>query len=282
MNVKSLNDLEASLAVILSNVTAYYGGNLHAYRPVAVELRKLLCDTRSGSDNSLAERLFPRFCLHPLSGNQSKIDEFTALYIPGKIRFDNRRGSSLSALFNEGAATLPLDKWLQQKMFDASTTMKEFIRSVADKEAAHSDKSYNAILGKTKSVILSDDTLTAKSIVMIGRYFIKTLAIRMVNDNIADIGTYVLCKYDKVGRGAAVLNLPEFAVRVSGGVPIKYEAAPNIEAYFQHDVDKRTVARQILSDYQPSDYFLLLVVDLNSERWLYQLAIKQARQRAIS
>jgi len=272
--MKSLHDLEASLAVISSNVTSYYSGNLHVYRPIAVELRKLLCDTRSGSDNSLVKRFFPDFRLHPLSGNQSRIDKFTVLYIPCQIKFDGRGGGSISTLFNEEATTLPLDEWLQQKMFDFSMTMRDFIRSVADKEGAHSDKSYNAVLGKTKSVILSDDTLAAKTIVVVGRYVVKVLAMRMVNDNIAEIAAHVLGEYNRMGRGAAVLNLSEFAARFSEGVPIKYEAAPNIEAYFQRDASKYEAVQQMLAAYLPSDFFLILVVDINGEIWLYQQAIK--------
>ena len=152
--------------------------------------------------------------------------------------------------------------------------MMSFIRSVADKEGAHSDKSYNAVLGKTKSVILPNDTLAAKNIVAIGCYVIKVLAIRMVNDNITEIATHVLEEYNKIGRGAAVLKLSEFAVRFSEGVPIKYERASNIEAYFQRDASKQKAVQQILATYSPSDFFLMLVVDINGKIWLYQQAIK--------
>ena len=128
MKTKSLNDFKASLAVISSNVAAFHGGNVHAYRPVAIELRKLLCDTRGKTDNSLMKRLFPDFRLHPLSGNQNQIDEHTVLYIPGQTWFDGHGGSSLSQLFNETAPSLLLDEWLEQKLFDFTTTIKSFIR----------------------------------------------------------------------------------------------------------------------------------------------------------
>jgi hypothetical protein len=131
-NVKSLHDLEASLAVISSNVTAYYGGNVHAYRPVAVELRKLLCDAQAKTDNSLIKRLYPDLRLRPLSGDQSRIDKHTVLYIPGRMSFDGKGRSNLSELFNEADPSLPLDAWLEQRLFDYETTVREFIRSVAD------------------------------------------------------------------------------------------------------------------------------------------------------
>ncbi len=274
MNKKSINDFEASLAVIKTNTQAYYAGNLHAYRPVAVELRKLLCDTQGKSDNSLVKRCFSNIWLRPLSGDQKQIDEYTALYIPGQVLFDGQGGSRFTTLFNESGPSLPLNEWLQQKLFDASTTIRNFIRSVADKEGAHSDKSYNAILGKTKSVFLSDDTLAAKTIVAVGRYIIKALALQMVNDNIIEIAAHIINEHNKVGRGAALMNLSEFAARFSQGVPLKYEPASVIEDHFKRDPSNLGPIRQALQTYEPSEFFLILVIDLNSERCVYQQSMK--------
>ncbi len=184
------------------------------------------------------KRLFPDFRLRPLSGNQNRIDEHTVLYIPGQVSFDGRGGGSLSWLFNESAPSLSLDEWLQQKLFDFTTTIKDFLRSVADKEGAHSDKSFNTVLRKTKSVVLSDDALASKAILAIGRYVVKTLAIHMVNDNIPEIGAHVITEYNRIGRGAAMLSLTEFATRFLEGIPIKYEPASTAVAYFQRDPSK--------------------------------------------
>ena len=274
IKMKSLHDLEAALAVILANTNAYYAGNLHAYRPVAVELRKLLCDTQARSDNSLIKRFFPDLWLRPLSGDQKRMDEFTVLYIPGQMKFDGQGGSSITTLFNESAPSLPLDEWLQQKMFDISTTIRDFIRSVADKEGAHSDKSYNTILEKTKSVIISDDTLAAKTIISIGRYLVKALALQMVNDNIVEIAAHITAEYNKVGRGMALLSLSDFAARFSQGVPLKYESASTVEGYFQRDAGKLESIRQTVRAYEPSGFFLILVTDVNGEIWAYQQAMK--------
>ena len=278
MNTKSLHDLEASLSVISTNIAAYHTGNTHAYRPVAVELRKLLCDTMGKTDNSLIKRLLPDFRLRPLAGNQSKIDEHTTMYIPGQISFDGRGGGSLSQLFNENAPSLILDEWLEQKLFDFTTTIRTFIRSVADKEGAHSDPAYNKVLGKTKSVILANDVLTAQAILSMGRHVVKTLAIRMVNDNLDHIGGYITREYNRVGRGIAVLDLTEFTRHFSQGIPIKYVEAPVAEDYFQRDRDmgKRETAKRIIQDYQASDCCILLVVDLNGELWLYQQKLRTA------
>jgi len=274
MKTKSLHDFEASLSIISTNVAAYYAGNVHAYRPVAVELRKLLCDTKGKTDNSLIKRLLPNFMLHPLAGSQNKIDEHTVFYIPGKVSFNGRGGSSMSRLFNEDSPSLSLDEWLEQKLFDFTTTIRTFIRSVADKEGAHSDPTYNKVLGKTKSVFLANETLTANAILAIARYVVKALAIRIVNDTIDQIGSYVAAQYSKLGRGVALLDLSEFASRISQGIPIKYVAAPSAKVYFQRDPGKREAAMKIIQDYQASDFCILLVVDLNKELWLYQQRLR--------
>jgi hypothetical protein len=275
-NMKSLHDLEASLAVISSNVTAYYAGNVHAYRPVAVELRKLLCDTQAKTDNSLIKRLYPYFRLRPLSDNQNRIDKHTVLYIPGRMSFDGKGGSNMSELFNEAAPSLSLDAWLEQRLFDYATTIREFIRSVADKEGAHSDKSYNPILRKTKSVALANNALVASAILSIGRCVVKALAIQLVNDNISEIGAHVISEQARVGSGLAVLNLSEFTAHFLEGVPIRYEPVSNAEAYFKRDPGKSEVAMRLLREHQTSDSFLLLIMDLNGELWLYQQATKTA------
>ena len=273
--MKSLHDLEASLAVISSNVAAYHAGNVHAYRPIAVELRKLLCDTQGKTDNSLLPRLFPQLTLRPLSGNQDRIDKHTVLYIPGRMSFDGKGGSNMSELFNDSAPSLPVEAWLEQKLFDYTTTVKSFIRSVADKEAAHSDKSYNPVLAKTKSVALANNALVATTILSMGRFIVRTLAIQLVNDNIVEIGAYVMNEQARFGRGLAVLNLVEFANHFLQGVPIKYEVASNAEVYFKRDPSKSEVAMRILREHHSSDFFLLLIVDLNGELWLYQQAVRK-------
>ncbi|MHB8909124.1 MAG: hypothetical protein ACYDAA_09650 [Syntrophales bacterium] len=82
----------------------------------------------------------------------------------------------------------------------------------------------------------------------------------------------------RVGSGLAVLNLSEFAAHFLEGVPIKYESSENAEVYFKRDRDpnKMEVAIRLLREHQSSDSFLLLVVDINGELWLYQQAIKMA------
>ncbi|MBS4060896.1 MAG: hypothetical protein KG029_10890 [Bacteroidetes bacterium] len=274
MNIKSWHDLEASIAVISANVAASQAGNIHAYRPVAVELRKLLCDTRNKTDNSLIKRLWPDFNLFPLSGNQKIITENPVLYIPAQIIFNGRGGSKLSELFNEFTQPLDLSEWLEQKLFDNSTTIRSFIRSVADKEGAHSDPDYNEILGKTKSVALADETLTAKVILAIGCQVVKAVSLKIAVDHTNELGEYIAKEYKRICRGVALFYLSGFARNLSQGISITYLSASSAEAHFKGDPGKREVAMRLIQNYESSKFYILLLIDLNNEVWLYQLKLR--------
>jgi hypothetical protein len=267
---KSLNDIEASFSVIASNIKDYYEGNKHAYRPIAVELRKLLCDTNKNKDISLLKRLFPDFRLRPLYGSQNKIDKHTVFYVPGLVYSDGKGFSKIQELINEDAPSLSIDDWLKQKLIDATTTVRDFIRSVADKEGAHSDREYNEILKKTKIVKISTDwAFCDQFIIVIGRYIIKTLAILMLNKDITQVSEYINEQCAKLGRGGAVLDLLTFATKVTEGVPLDYKDKANFGAMFK-DGPERQKAIGLIDSYQLNDVFLLLIKDINDEIWLYQ------------
>lgn len=272
MMFKSLEDIEASFSVIAANVKNYYQGNKHAYRPVAVELRKLMCDTNKNDDISLLKRIFPDFRLRPLHGSQDKIDKYTTLYIPGVIYSNDKGLSKIYELINENAPSLLLNDWLKQKLVDA-TTIRDFIRSVADKEGAHSDREYNKILKKTKTVKISANWLLCDQfIIVIGRYIIKALAILMLNKDISQVSKHIKEQYTKLGRGGAVLDLFAFASNVSGGVPLDYKGKANFVSMVKEGVDRQKVIN-LIDSYHPNDVFLLLVKDINGEIWLYEQRI---------
>lgn len=267
---KSLNDLEASFSVIVSNIRDYYTKNKHAYRPVAVELRKLLCDTSRGSDVSLLKRIFPDFRLKPLRGLQEKMDKHTVLYIPGVIYSDGKGVAKVFELINENAESLPIDAWLKQRVVDSSTTMHDLIRSVADKEGAHSDKTYNGVLTKTKTVKLSENwSLCDQFIIVVARYIIKSVAIYMLNKDIREVSKYIKEQYEKVGRGGAVLDLFTFGFNMSVGVPLEYKDKTSFIAMFKEGAERQKVVT-FVDSYSSNDVFLLAVIDINGEQWLYE------------
>lgn len=252
---KLSNDIEASFSVIAKNVNDYCKGNKHAYRPVAVELRKLLCDKNQGDDISLLKRLFSDFHLKPLHGSQGKIDKHTVLYIPGVIYSNGKGFSKIQELINEDAPSLLIDDWLNQKLIDATTTVRDFIRSVADKEGAHADREYNEILKKTKTVKISTNwALCDQFIIVIGRYIIKALAILMLNKDIFQVSEYIKKKYEKLERGGAVLDLFAFATKVTDGVPLDYKDKVNFVSMFKDGHERQKVI-SLIDSYQPNDVF---------------------------
>jgi hypothetical protein len=74
------------------------------------------------------------------------IDEHTVLYMPARMSFDDRGGSDIDALFHETGPMLALSEWLDQKLFSREVSLREFIRSLADRESAHADPTPNETL----------------------------------------------------------------------------------------------------------------------------------------
>ncbi len=270
---KSFFDLIASLAVIQTNIALYFSGNKFSYLPVAVELRKLLCDTQSGNNNSLIPRLITDFRLNPLSGNQDRIDEFTKLYIPCRIEFDGKGGSKLTELFNENAPRITLDQWLEQKLFDSTMTLRVFIRTIADKEAAHSDKAYNPVLVKLKNVRLPDDTLAIKTIIAIGCFIIKSLALEKIHENRVEISNYINKEFIKVGRGWAIIDLNRFAANYGEGITLEFKQLSDANLFFKFNPSMCTEIINKIQSYDPTLYFILMVKELNREYWFYEIPI---------
>ena len=186
MNInKSIHDLEASLAVMRDNIELFHRGRVHSYRVLASELRKLLCDGRKRSD-SLLPRIFDTTRFHPLIGYISKEQDeeykkrFGAsqldglvLQIPMQISFDDTGKPSVDRLFNLAAVPLELEEWLQQPLLNERITIRELIRSVADKESAHSDMDYNDTLRVAKMVRIVDEDVHLKIIVAIAEYILS-------------------------------------------------------------------------------------------------------------
>lgn len=253
----------ASLQVIGVNVGAYYGGARHAYRPIAAELRKLLCDSQSRRDISLLPQYFPGIQLHPLVGSQLMVDEHTFLYIPSRMSFDGRGSSEMEMLFNESGPTLPVSEWLDQRLFSYKMTLRDFIRSVADKEGAHADKEPNDALKLTKSVFFpGDETLAAKAIIAIARYLVNCCAVRaLVVQERANPGLRV--QIAERGRGVYVLDLHKFCHLGVHALPFDFVPASGISDLPLNDEAKVAALHEHIQLYEPGAEMLLMTVDLN-------------------
>jgi hypothetical protein len=169
---KDINDFQASGNILAINIEMFHKGNRDLYRVIAVELRKLLCDGKQ----SLITRLFPLAMLHPLRGRlPESLKKGLIFHMPAMVSFDGQGGSRIVELFNLKAQPIPLDEWLEQDLFNAHVTLKELIRSVADREGAHSDKEFNETLQLTHSVKLVDEEIHKQHIVAIGEYILKVV-----------------------------------------------------------------------------------------------------------
>lgn len=255
--------LNASLQVIGVNVGAYYGGARHTYRPIAAELRKLLCDTQSRRDISLLPQYFPGIQLHPLVGSQSMVDEHSVLYIPSRMSFDGRGGSEMEMLFNESGPMLPVPEWLDQRLFSYNMTLRDFIRSVADKEGAHADKEPNDSLKLTKSVLFpGDETLAAKAIIAIARYIVNGCAVRaLVAQERAD--PRLRAQIAERGRGVHVLDLHKFCHVGVHAFPFDFVPASGTSDLPLNDEPKVAALHEYVQSYDPGAEMLLMTVDLN-------------------
>ena len=173
---KAIEDLVASRNIMQSNIELFHKGHKDVYRVIAVELRKLLCDGRS----SLLPRLFSTIKLHPLRGaspgsDLSDLMERAVFRMPSLVEFDGKGGSKIIELFDPTKEPINIDVWLSQSLFNKDITIENLIRSVADKEAAHSDKYYNETLKFTKSIKLVSEDIHKQHIVAIGEYVLEVL-----------------------------------------------------------------------------------------------------------
>ncbi|MGR3273820.1 hypothetical protein ACSYAD_01800 [Acaryochloris marina NIES-2412] len=169
---KALEDFVASRNILAANIELFHNGHRDVYRVIAVELRKLLCDGK----NSLAPRMFPNPKMHPLRGRlPPELKKSLVFSMTSQVKFDGQGGSRIIEMFDRRAQMIPLEEWLNQDLFNKEITIKNLIRSVADKEAAHSDKTYNNTLNLSRSIKLVDEDIHKQHIVAIGEYQLEIM-----------------------------------------------------------------------------------------------------------
>lgn len=174
---KSENDFQASIQILEKNLEVYYSGTKEIYRVIATELRKLLCDR-----NPLLSRVRPEFRMHKLhftdllntmpESMKGSLDTF----MPGRLTI--KEGTSKFELLfsksDEGILMAPED-WIKQAIISPEITIRELVKSVADKEGAHSDPEYNDTLIKAKLTKYVSDESHIPIIVAIGEYLLNWL-----------------------------------------------------------------------------------------------------------
>jgi len=164
---KDIHDFLASRDILSANIDMFHSGKRELYRVISVELRKLTCDGKS----TLFPRIIGNVKFHPVRGKFRN----AIFRLPAIIEFDGKGGSRILALFETRAENISLEEWLSQPLFNDSITIRELIRSVADKVSAHSDENYSDTLLFTKSVKIVDEDLHNQYIVAIGEYILNIM-----------------------------------------------------------------------------------------------------------
>lgn len=229
-------ELTECFAVIDTCLATYYKGKKHMYRPLAGQLRILLCDKPP-----LLSRVFPDLTIGtlrpidwfqpshytPFDGNASRIavnhppdQEFLLARMPFLITAFKSGLQVADLEFDAAGKTLLLDKWMDQlvTVHPSDLSLREMVKSVADKGGgAHIDDTVNNALhhmSLTKPAGLGVHILFS---IAVGR-FAQTL------------GLHYAQFVDKFGyRGKLqdiVFDSKHPAVRTSAQVPQELERSP--------------------------------------------------------
>lgn len=101
--------------------------------------------------------------------------------IPGRIYKTDHNITLLNLSFSKEKVLLGINEWVSQLFFAEKISICELIKSVADKEAAHSDNKYNSTLIHCRSWSYNDTNCHILGIYGIAR-FIYDLIINEYSD----------------------------------------------------------------------------------------------------
>ncbi len=172
---KSESDFQAICRILDTNIQGFWSGNKDTYRVVATQLRILLCDR-----NPLLSRVRPDVRLHKLHWtevleNCPSLANGLEIMMPGKLSM-NRDGTSYFELsFAKSKTMLNMKHWVSQPFINPQITVWHFIKSVADKEASHSDPDYDETLVRAKLVKYMEDESHLPCTIAIGEYLVRWL-----------------------------------------------------------------------------------------------------------
>lgn len=153
--------LQDSFAVVDTCLDCIYQGKAHMYRPLAGQLRLLLCDANRGADNSLLAAVYPRLevsSIEPISWSR---DEAGGIRMAQNEAGTNRiaqmplqideyaNGLVVADLLVQKDELLPIARWAEQRLTIHPTRLnvRTVVRTVADKGGgAHVDRNSSAEL----------------------------------------------------------------------------------------------------------------------------------------
>ena len=171
---KNKQDLKNSFILLETHLKTYEEGNFLVYQPMAVELRKLLCER---DPSPLISRVIPNFYLHKLHfagilENSPSLLEGLQNIMPGRFEIINKNIPVFTLLFSKEKKQMIIDAWVDQIFFNEKITIRELIKSVADKEGAHADKNYNDTLLYCKNWSFNNSESHILGIYAISKYIL--------------------------------------------------------------------------------------------------------------
>jgi hypothetical protein len=201
---KAIDDLKATLNLLRDYIESYHQGKQYHYLGIAVQLRKLCCDTQRGAENSLLPKVLQGLTWHPIYESDSKwlnelrtreSDPKARLILASPVVFST--GSpGVHSVVDETLSPISLSPWLDQVIYYGETidgtcgevTIRELIRSTADKEGAHSDEDYNDTLrvvrgAFTNSQFHGQEMIYISMLVRLGEYVLRRTAAYMKEES---------------------------------------------------------------------------------------------------
>ena len=110
---------------------------------------------------SLLPRVFKDIKLHRLHISKILLDcpslaDGLEHMMPGRLEIKDGR-ATFRLLFANTKEQIPLEDWINQPLFTSRITVWELIKSVADREAAHSDPKFNTTLEQARNFLYHKD-----------------------------------------------------------------------------------------------------------------------------
>lgn len=179
MNIeKAWEDLYEVVNSLQSSIKSFHDGDSFAYRSISVQLRILLCKTRT--NNPLLPRVSQQIKFHPLWDYLGKeLNDGIVFKMPAMVSPKGKGGPETARFFDETKMPIELEEWLDQALFSSEITIRKLITIVAGKLGAHSDPNYGKELKLLRSIRLVDKEAHIKSIVAIGEYILEQIRIAL-------------------------------------------------------------------------------------------------------
>lgn len=179
MNIeKAWQNLDDVVSILQSSIKSFHDGDSSAYKSTSVQLRILLCNTRT--NNALLPRVAQQVKFHPLWNYLEKeLNDGIVFKMPAMVSPKGRGGPETARFFDQTKTPIELEEWLDQALFSSEITIRKLITIVAGKLGVHSDPNYGKELELLKSIRLVDKEAHIKSIVVIGEYILEQIRIAL-------------------------------------------------------------------------------------------------------